>query len=85
MRGKTFYNINRLFVLSLKSLDSDLGIDSYDKYYLTLVEMKDFNVLIDQIPFFDQPIKSKQEAYEKLVKKSRNDDYTKENLYHQIL
>ena len=27
-----------------------------------LVEIKDFNALIDNKPFFDQPLKNKQEA-----------------------
>ena len=43
---------------------------------MLLVEIKDFNVLIDNKPFFDQPVKSKQEAYEKRIEMSRNDDYT---------
>ena len=30
--------------------------------------------------FFDQPVKSKQETYEKLVEMSRNDNYTTGNL-----
>ena len=34
---------------------------------ITLVEIKDFNALIDSKPFFDQPIKNKQEADEKLI------------------
>ena len=42
--------------------------------------MKDFNVLIDDKPFFDQPVKSKQEAYGKRIEMSRNDDYTTANL-----
>ena len=37
--------------------------------------------------FFDHPVKSEQEAYEKLIEMSRNDDYTTGNLldfsYHQ--
>ena len=45
-----------------------------------MVEIKDFNVLIDSKPFFDQPIKIKQEAYEKLVEMSRNNDYKTENV-----
>ena len=53
---------------------------SFDKYYIPLVNIKDFNVLIDNKPFFDQPVKNKQEAYEKLVKMSRHDDYTTGNL-----
>ena len=47
---------------------------------MSLVEIKDFNALIDNKPFFDQPVKSKQEAYEKLIKISRNDDSTTGNL-----
>ena len=30
---------------------------------MPLVEVKDFNVLIDNKPFLDQPVKSKQGAY----------------------
>ena len=51
-----------------------------------MVEIKDFNVLIDNKSFYDQPVK-KQEAYEKLAEVSRNNDYTTGNLldyfYHQ--
>ena len=61
--------------------------DSFDKYYMPFVEIKDFNALIDNKLFFDQPVKSKQEAYEKLIEMSRNNDYTTGNLldfsYHQ--
>ena len=41
---------------------------------MPLVEIKDFNALIDNKPFFDQPAKNKQEASEELVEMSRNDD-----------
>ena len=40
------------------------------------VEIKDFNALNYNKPFFDLPVKSKQEAYEKLIVISRNYDYT---------
>ena len=54
---------------------------------MLLVKVKDFNALIDNKPFFDQPLKSKQEAYEKLLQMSRNYDHTTRNLldfsYHQ--
>ena len=63
----TFRNINRLFVLSFKNGNDDPTRDCCDKYYMPLVEIKDFNALIDNKPFFDQPIKNKQEAYEKLI------------------
>ena len=51
------------------------------------VEIKDFNALIDNKPFFGQPVKSKQKTYERLVETSRDDEYTIGNLldylYHQ--
>ena len=45
---------------------------------MLLVRIKDFNALIDNGTFFDQPVKYK--AYEKLIEMSRNDDYTAGNL-----
>ena len=54
---------------------------------MPLIEIKDFNALIDYKPFFDQPVKNKQEVHEKLIEMSRNHDYTTGNLldfsYHQ--
>ena len=74
-------------MLSFKNGDNDSTRSSFDKYYISLVEIKDFNVLIDNKPFFDQPVKDKQEAYEKRNEMSRHDDYTTGNLldfsYHQ--
>ena len=43
---------------------------------MRLVKIKDFNALINNKSLSDQPGKYKQEAYEKLIKLSRNDDYT---------
>ena len=43
-------------------------------------EIKDFNVLIHNKPFFDQPVKNKQEAHKKHVAMLRNDGYTTGNL-----
>ena len=76
----TLRNINRSFLLSLKNDNDDPTRNSFEEYYMSLVEIKDFNALIDNKPFFDQPVKSKQEAYEKLIKISRNDDSTTGNL-----
>ena len=82
-----FRNINRLFVLLCKNGDHGPTRDSFDKYYLSLVEIKDFHALIGNKPFFDQPVKNRQEAYEKLIQMSKNGDYTTGNLldylYHQ--
>ena len=49
----TFTNINRLLVLSFENGSNDPSGDSLDKYYMPLVEIKDFNALIDNKPFFD--------------------------------
>ena len=38
---------------------------------MLLVEIKDFNTSINNKPFFDQFIRNKQEAYEKLVEMSK--------------
>ena len=50
---------------------------------MPLVEIKDFNTIIDNKPSFDQPVKNKQ-AYKKLVEMSKNDDYTTGNLLHYL-
>ena len=47
---------------------------------MRLLEIKYFNALIGNKPFFDQPVKNKQEVYEKLIEMSRNNDYTTKNL-----
>ena len=54
---------------------------------MRLVEIKEFNSPVDNKPFFDQPVKNKKEAYEKIIEMSRNDDYARGNIldfsYHQ--
>ena len=42
--------------------------------------VKDFNVIIDKLAFFDLPIKTEEEAYEKILDISRNNEYTIGNL-----
>ena len=52
----------------------------FSDYYVSNVEIKDFNVLIDGKSFFDLPEKNKEEAYEKIIEMSNNNDYTTGNL-----
>ena len=54
MIDPTFRNINRLLVLSFKNGDNPTT-NSIDKYYMLLVEIKYFNSLIYNKPFFDKP------------------------------
>ena len=57
-----FRNINRLFVFTFKNNDSDSKRNSFDKYYIPLARIKDFNALVNNKPFYNQSVKNKQEA-----------------------
>ena len=72
-----FTNVNRLFVLTFENEDDRT---SFSKYYLPKVEIKDLNVLIDGKPFFEIPVKNKEEAYEAIIEMTKNNDYTTGNL-----
>ena len=47
MIDPTFRNINRIFVLSFKNGNNDPTRYSFGKYFMSLVEIKDLNALID--------------------------------------
>ena len=47
-------------MLSFKNSNNVSTRDSFDKYYMPLVEIKDFIALIDNRQFFDQPVKKKK-------------------------
>ena len=76
----TFTNVNRLFVLPFAKNILGNKRDSFSHYYVPNVEIKDFNVLIDGKSFFDLPVKNEEEAYEKIIEMSNNNDYTTGNL-----
>ena len=76
----TFTNVNRLFVLSFSRNNNTDNRDSFSDYYVPNVEIKDFNVLIDGKSFFDLPVKNEEEAYEKIIDMSNNNDYATGNL-----
>ena len=76
----TFTNVNRLFVLPFTRNNADDKRDSFSHYYVPNVEIKDFNILTDGKNFFDLPVKNEEEAYEKIIDMSNNNDYTTGNL-----
>ena len=76
----TFTNVNRLFVLSYAIDDNNHNRQSYSQFYLPKVMVKDYNVIIDKLAFFDLPIKTEEEAYEKIIDINRNNEYTTGNL-----
>ena len=53
---------------------------SFSKSNVAKVEIKDFNVLIDGKPFFEIPVKNKEEAFEVITEMIKNNNYTKGNL-----
>ena len=73
----TFTNVNRLFVLAYENADDR---QSFPQFYLPNVMVKECNVLIDKLAFFDLHIKTEQEPYEKIIDISRNNEYTTGNL-----
>ena len=73
----TFTNVNRLFVLAYQTADDR---QSFFQFYLPKVMVKDFNVIIYKLAFFDLHIKTKEEAHEKIIDISRNNEYTTGNL-----
>ena len=80
----TFTNVNRLFVLSFKRIEENNVKkdyrDSFSHYYVPKIQIKDYNVLIDEKRFFDLPVRNEEEAYKKIIEMSNNNDYTTDNL-----
>ena len=54
-----FTKVNRLLVLSF---ENENDRTSFSKYYVPNVQIKDFNVLIDEKRFFGMPIKNREET-----------------------
>ena len=73
----TFTNVNKLFVLAYRTADDR---QSFSQFYLPKVMVKDCNVIIDELSFSSMPIKTEEEAYERIIDISRNNEYTTGNL-----
>ena len=77
--GPTFTNLNRLFVLSFQRIAGENNTTKdyrnyFSHYYVPNIRIKDFNILTDGKCFFDLPVKSEEEAYEKIIDMSNNND-----------
>ena len=68
-------HLGTLTDLPFKDDNNDPTRYSFGKYYMPLVKIKNFEGLINNKPFFDLPLKSTEEAYERLVEMSRNGDH----------
>ena len=73
----TFTNVNRLFILAYQNADDR---QSFSQFYLPKVMVKNYNGIIDKLAFFDLPIKTEEEAYEKIIDIGGNNEYTTGNL-----
>ena len=60
-----FQRVNIIFVLSFKNAR---GRTIYARYYLPLVELRNYNVAIDGRKFFDQPVKNNLITYDNIQK-----------------
>ena len=71
----SFQGVNRLFVLAF---ENDAQRTSDSGYYLSNVEIKDYNIMINGANVFDQPIKYNKVTYENIKKivTGQGDDYT---------
>ena len=71
----SFQRVNRLFVLSFENENDRV---SHSTYYLSKVEIKDYNVMIGGRNFFDLPINNMNKTYENIRKiaTGKGDDYT---------
>ena len=72
----SFQGVNRLFVLAFEN-DNDRTSD--EQYYLLIVEIKDYNIMINGENFFDQPIKNNKVLELESIRKiaiGQGDDYT---------
>ena len=75
----TFTKVNRLFVLPFPGDNTDSRY-SYLNYYVPKVKISDFKVLTFRKSFFDLSVKNDEEAYEKIIEMSNNNNYTTGNL-----
>ena len=73
----TSTKVNRLFVLSFENKNDRT---SFSKNFVPDVQIKDFNVLINEKIFLDMSIKNGEETYEQIIEMERNNDYKAGNL-----
>ena len=77
----SFQGVNRLFVLAFNDIDNDANKverNSHIKYFLPGVNITNYNVLIDDRNFYEQPINDQTKKYDEIRKiaTEKGDDYT---------
>ena len=71
----SFQGVNRLFVLSFEDEEQQT---SYKQYYVPTLNIKDYNVMIDEQNLFDQPVRNDLITYDSIrnVATGQGDDYS---------
>ena len=74
----SFQGVSRLFVLAYARGDGVTNENSYRKYFLPRLKIKNYNIEIDGRNFYDQPINDSIKQYDEIRKIStgQGDDYT---------
>ena len=74
----SFQGVNKLFVLPYASGDNITNENSYRKYFLPRLKIKNCNIEIDGRNFYDQSINDLIKQYDEVIKTSteQGDDYT---------
>ena len=70
----SFQGVNRLFILAFGNTENDnnkVERDSHRKYFLSTVNITNYNVLIDGRNFYDQPINDQIKKYNEVRKTAR--------------
>ena len=65
---------NNLNYLIDPLFENETDRTSFKNYYVPQVEMKNFKLVINGNPFFEIPVKNKEEAYEAIIEISKNND-----------
>ena len=75
----SFQGVNRLFFMTYSRADNNQATrNGQQKYYLPRLDLKKYNVTIDERNFYDNPIESDIEKYRELKKVmiGKGEDYT---------
>ena len=74
----SFHGVNRLFVMAYNRVDGQSTRNGQRKYYLSRIDLEEYNVIIDGRNFCDHPIESDVEKYRELKKVmiGKGEDYT---------
>ena len=74
----SFQGVNRLFVMAYNRANGQHTRNGRRKYYLQRIDLEKYNVIIDGINFYDNPIESDIEKYRELKKVmiGKGEDYT---------